>query len=159
MKKKILGFLVCAFMILSLTGCGKEEEKTLTCKQNIAQSGISIDMSNIGVFEGSNLKEYRLEYVYDYTDFFKQTGVEITDEIAEQMKESVKTQLETQLKSQKGLTVGEIKNDGNVFSGTITADYETLKKEYPNEFKKDGEFTYEGFKNKNTENGLTCEES
>ena len=159
MKKKIMGLLVGAFMVLCLTGCGKEETKNLKCSSEIDTMGISIQASVIGTFgkKTEELKDYKMEFVYDYTEFFKQAGVTITDEIADQMKTSVKSELEKQIKDTKGLTVGDVTNEGNVFHISVNADYDTLKKEYPDRFKKDGEYTYEGFKKKNIDDEMTCE--
>lgn len=158
-KKKIAGLLVCVFMVLSLTGCGKEEIKTLKCTSKTDAMGISIEVSIIGTFgiKTEELKDYKIEYVYDYTEFFNQTGVTVTSEIVSQMKTAVKSELEEQLKDNKGLIINDVTNEGNIFYTSITSDYDTLKKEYPDKFKKDGEFTYEGFKKKSIEEQMICE--
>lgn len=157
MMKKILGLLVCSFMILSLTGCGKEETKTLTCTMNMNESGINIDASVVGSFgeKSEKLTDYKINYSYDYAEFFEQLGLEVTDDVTEEMVKEVKKQLEKELEDEKGLTI-EVSGDGSKIFGSIVGDYETLKKEYPDRFKKDGEYTYEGFKKKNTEDGFTC---
>lgn len=52
------------------------------------------------------------------------------------MKTAVKSELEEQLKDNKGLIINDVTNEGNIFYTSITSDYDTLKKEYPDKFKK-----------------------
>ncbi len=159
MKKKILSSLVFVMMLLALTGCGKEENKDLVCKSEINQSGIVIQMTATGSFgsKSEKLNDFKMEYFYDYTEMFKQSGVEITEDVAEEMKDSIKEELEKQFKTQKGIEIKEIRNDGSKFYITITGDNEVFKKEYTENFKKGGEFTYDGFKSEYEGQGLTCE--
>lgn len=159
MKKKLLGLVVFALMILCLTGCGKEESQHLTCKGDMSQSGIIIQMTAKSTFgsKSKKMNEFSMEYFYDYTELFSKAGLEIDDTTAEEMKTSIRNELEKQFKDKKGIGIKEIKNDGNKFYVTITGDIETLKKEYPEKFMKNGEFTYDGFKEAYDEEGLTCE--
>ncbi|MDE5888976.1 MAG: hypothetical protein K2H20_03045, partial [Bacilli bacterium] len=157
MKKKLLGLIVFVLMILCLTGCGKEENQTLTCKGDMSQSGIVIQMTANGTFgsKSKKMNDFSMEYFYDYTELFSKSGVEIDDETAEKMKTSIREELEKQFKDEKGIEIKEIKNDGNKFYVTITGDIDALKKEYPEKFMKNGEFTYDGFKKTYDEEGLT----
>lgn len=159
MKKRFLGLILFAMMALTLTGCGKEETKDLTCKAKITQSGMVIEMTAKGSFgsKSEKIKDFEMEYFYDYTDLFEKSGVKITDQVADEMKESIRTELEKQFKDKKGIEIKDIRNDGNKFYITINGDVETFEKEYPADFKNDGEFTYNGFKKEYEKQGLTCE--
>lgn len=158
MKKKMQGLIVLGLVILCITGCGKDENKTLTCNGDRSQSGIILQITAEGTF-GSNKKmnDFRMEYFYDYTDLFSRSGLKIDDTTIEGMKNSIREDLEKKFKDKKGIEIKEIKNDGGKFYVTITGNIEILKKEYPEKFKKNGEFTYDGFKEAYDKEGLTCE--
>lgn len=111
--RKFFVAVMCTGMIL-LTGCGAEEEKTMTCTRTINQSNIKMDLS------------YNVTYKGDYVTKVKSSEKIVSDN-AETL-EAYKKQLEATTVSFKDIEYynHDVKIDGNTLASTINIDYEKI---------------------------------
>lgn len=113
MKKTILLLVLC-FSVFMVSGCGKEEEKTMNCTRTVNQNGIKMDLSYTVTYEG------------DYAKVVKSVEKIISDD--EDTLETYKTQLEETTKSFKDIEYydHDIKIEGNTLTSSITINYEKI---------------------------------
>lgn len=151
MKKTILVLMLC-ISALMITGCGKEEEKTMNCSRTLNQNGIEMNLS------------YTVKYKGDYVTSVKSVEKIKSDDTA--TIEAYKTQLEETTSPYKDIKYydHEVNVDGNTLTSTITIDYEKIDTDKfievdssAKQLIKDGKVEVETIETLYNTLGITCE--